>query len=347
MIKIEGLSNEWEDFELSEVSFEVKQNEYFVVLGPTGSGKTLLLELIAGFHTPDEGRLSIDGEDFTDIRPHERNFAFVYQDYMLFPHLNVEENIAYGLKARDEDDVERKVKRAAERVDIGHLLKRNVQTLSGGEKQRVALARALVLEPEILLLDEPFGSLDYKTSKKLREMVKELHSELDITTIHVTHDQEEAVILGDRVAVMKNGQIKQIGSPEKIMRRPNSKFIAEFVETGNIFEGVSKRKGGISEAQIGEVTFHSTSKLTGEVTATVRPEDIILSEKSFKSSARNNFSGVITRITDRGIYQVIEIDIGIPITVYVTRQSVNDLSLEEGKEINAMFKASAVHLFKG
>ncbi len=346
MIRIEGMSNEWEDFKLSNVSFEVEQNEYFVILGPTGSGKTLLLELIAGFHRADEGELMVDGEDLTDKPPYKRNFAFVYQDYMLFPHLDVKENIAYGLKVRKEDEIKRKVEETAETVDIEHLLDRDVQTLSGGEKQRVALARALILEPEVLLLDEPFGSLDYQTSKKLRRMVRELHSKFDIKTIHVTHDQEEAVVLGDRVGVMREGKIKQIDTPQSIMRRPNSRFIAEFVGTGNIFEGVSKRDKDISEVKVEDTKLYSTSNVRGEVTATVRPEDIILSESSFKSSARNNFSGIISKVTDRGIYHVIEIDIGIPLTVFVTKQSVDELSLEEGKKINAMFKASAVHLFK-
>ncbi|MBS3817623.1 MAG: ABC transporter ATP-binding protein [Candidatus Thermoplasmatota archaeon] len=346
MIKIDSLNNEWKDFQLSDISFEVEENEYFVLLGPTGSGKTLLLELIAGFHRPDSGTMMVNGEDFTTLPPNERNFAFVYQDYMLFPHLNVKENIAYGLKIRDDDEIEKKVERTAEKVGIDGLLERDIQKLSGGEKQRVALARALILEPEVLLLDEPFGSLDHKTSKELRSMVKKLHSELGITTIHVTHDQEEAVVLGERVAVMKEGKIEQIDTPQRIMRKPDSRFIAEFVGTGNIFKGVAKRKENISAVQIGEVTFHSTSDLEGEVTATLRPEDIILAETSLESSARNNFSGTVKEITDRGIYQEIVVDMGVLLTVYVTRQSVEDLSLRKGKDVNVIFKASAVHLFE-
>ncbi len=346
MIRIEGLSNRWEEFRLKDISLEVKENEYFVILGPTGSGKTLFLELLAGFYKPDSGSIYVGGEDYTDLDPQERKFGFVYQDYMLFPHMNVRENIAYGLKRKGERHIEKRVEDMAQKIGIKDLLNRDVNTLSGGEKQRVALARALVIEPKILLLDEPFGSLDNKTSIDLRSLVKELHSELNFTTVHVTHDQEEAVVMGDRVSVMRDGKFLQTGRPETIMRRPESKYIAEFVGTGNIFHGNAERKESVTKIELDDIEIFSTSDMKGDVTATLRPEDIILSEESVESSARNNFSGTIQKITDRGIYQEVVVDIGVPLVVYVTRQSVEELSLEKGKDINVLFKASAVHLFR-
>lgn len=345
MIKIEDISKEWEDFGLEDISLEIQEEEYFIILGPTGSGKTLLLELLAGFYKPDKGSIKVDGDIYTHKKPNERRFGFVYQDYMLFPHMDVRENIAYGLKVRDSEDIDGKVEEMAEMVGVSHLLDRRPNTLSGGEQQRVALARALVFEPEILLLDEPFGSLDYQTSKELRELVKDLHSKFGGTTIHVTHDQEEAVVMGDRMGVMKEGKVIQLGRAEEIMRKPESRFVAEFVGTGNIFHGTAKDGEGATTVDIGEITIHSTSRMEGDVTASLRPEDIIISEEKFDSSARNNFEGTIQKITDKGIYQEVNIDIGIPLIVYVTRQSVEDLSLEKGKGVNVLFKASAVHLF--
>ncbi len=346
MIRIENLSNRWDDFELKDISLKVKDNEYFVILGPTGSGKTLFLELLAGFYNPDEGSIYVSGEEYTDMPPQQRRFGFVYQDYMLFPHMDVRENIAYGLKRRDREDVKGKVRDIARKVGISNLLDRDIKTLSGGEKQRVALARALVIKPKILLLDEPFGSLDHKTSIEMRTLVKELHSELNFTTVHVTHDQEEAVVMADRISVMRDGKFFQTDKPEKIMRKPQSEYVAEFVGTGNIFHGKAEREKDATKVDIDGIDIYSTTDMRGDVTATLRPEDIILSEESVESSARNNFSGHIQKITDRGIYQEVVVDIGVPLVVYVTRQSVEELSLEKGKEINVLFKASAVHLFR-
>ncbi|MFW6375883.1 MAG: tungstate ABC transporter ATP-binding protein WtpC [Thermoplasmatota archaeon] len=346
MIKIKNLSRTWDDFKISDLSLNINKGEYFVILGPTGAGKTLLLELLAGFYKPENGEMIIDGKDYTDLSPNKRGFAFVYQDYMLFPHMDVKENIAYGLKMRDSKNIEEKVKEVAEKVDVSHLLDRNPITLSGGEKQRVSLARAIALEPDILLLDEPFGSLDYKTAEELRNLIKELHNKFEGTFIHVTHNQEEAVTLGDRVAVMKKGKIEQVGRPEDIMRKPHSRFIAEFVGTGNIFHGNASISEDITKIDVQDKEIFSTAPIGGEVVVTIRPEDIIISNESFESSARNNFKGEIKNITDRGNFHEIKIDVGLPIIVYVTKQSIERLGMEIGKKIHLMFKASAVHLFK-
>lgn len=346
MLRIESISRDWKDFSLKYIDLNIREGEYFIILGPTGSGKTLLLELLMGFHPPDGGTVRLNGEDITMLSPTKRGFGFVYQDYMLFPHMTVRENIAYGLKIQKKKNIDEKVRKTAETVGVEHLLQREPVTLSGGEEQRVALARALILEPDILLLDEPFGSLDYQTSIKLRELVKDIHADLGNTIIHVTHNQEEAVVMGERVAVMKGGGMIQTGRPHEIMRRPNSKFVAEFVGTGNIFHGTARKDGDVSVVHIEGIDIYCTADIQGDVTLTLRPEDIILAAHKIESSARNNFRGKVKKITDRGIYHEITIDIGLQLVVYVTRQSIENLDLKVGKDIWTMFKASAVHVFK-
>ncbi|MFW6142287.1 MAG: tungstate ABC transporter ATP-binding protein WtpC [Candidatus Saliniplasma sp.] len=346
MIKIDGITRRWGDFVISDVSLEIKDGEYFVFLGPTGAGKTLLLELLAGFYEPEKGNIYKYDMDISDQPPQERGFGFVYQDYMLFPHLDVKGNIAYGLRVNRKSDINRKVEDIAEKVGVSELLSRVPSTLSGGEKQRVSIARAMALEPDVLLLDEPFGSVDDQTGKKLRSLMKELHKKVGCTIIQVTHDQEEAVVLGDRIAVMKDGAIQQVGTPENIMRKPRSKFVAEFVGTGNIFHGTAKKEKDVSMVDVGNVEIASSYTLEGDVTLTIRPEDIILAEEPFESSARNNFKGRVKEINDRGIYHEIIVDVGVPLIVYITRQSIDNLELKKGKEIWTVFKASTVHLFK-
>ncbi len=348
MIRIKNISRKWGAFSIKNIDLKIKEEEYFVILGPTGAGKTLLLELLAGFYDPDRGDVFRCGKKITELAPQERGFSFVYQDYMLFPHMKVKENIAYGLKVNGKKDIDKKVRNIAETVGISHLLKRRPMNLSGGERQRVSIARALVMKPDVLLLDEPFGSVDYRTAKKLRSIMKKLHKKFDCTTIQVTHDQEEAMILGDRIAVMRDGKIEQVGPPEEIMRQPVSRFVADFVGTENIFHGrkCKEENGTLIELKEGDINIHTTKRVSGKVTVTMRPEDIILAEKKFESSARNVFTGDIKNITDRGNFHEVLIDIGLPLIAYVTKQSVEDLSLKKGKKIKVMFKASAVHVIK-
>ncbi len=346
MIRLERVSKEWPEFALKEVSLEVDDDEYFVILGPTGSGKTLLLELLAGFHSLDSGTIWMDGKDLASLPPEERNLGFVYQDYMLFPHMTVRENISYGLRIRKAEDLDDVVEEAARSVRVEDLMERKPYTLSGGEQQRVALARALVLSPRVLLLDEPFGGLDQQTTVSLRRLLKDLHNEYGGTVIHVTHDQEEAVIVGDRVGVLQEGQLVQVGSPEEVMRKPASRFVAQFMGTGNIFHGTAEQDGDTSSIRVDGREIHSTAKIEGSVTVTVRPEDIILAEDQFRSSARNCFQGEIAELIDRGIFYEAKIDAGIPLVVFITRQSIENLDMSVGKKIFVMFKASAVNVFK-
>ena len=349
------------EFHLRGVNLEVTPGEYFVILGPTGAGKTVLLETIAGLHFPRRGRVLLNGEDVTHVPPERRSIGFVYQDYALFPHLSVAENIAFGLRLRGmgQKTVAQRVDEISRRLSLHSLLQRRPETLSGGEAQRVALARALAIEPSILLLDEPLSALDPETREGLQRELARLHRELGTTTVHVTHDFEEAVALANRIAVMSQGQIVQVGSPEEIFRRPESEFVARFVGVRNIFRGeIFPGDGGyrwlaLEGAGRQGLRIAVLTDLSGSVHASIRPEDIVLSREPLHSSMRNSFRGRVVGILDRGalIYVTVRVPPdGVPsgatdFVCAITRPSLEEMGLEEGGEVFISFKASAVHIF--
>ncbi len=224
---------------LDDVSLAIEPGEYFCFLGPSGSGKTTLLRLVAGFGTPSKGRIVIDGKDVTHLPPWERNLGMVFQSYALWPHMTVAKNVAFGLERRKlpRAEIDRKVQAALERVGLAHLADRRPAQLSGGQQQRVALARTLVIEPAVLLLDEPLSNLDAKLRTEMRVELKRLQRELGITTIYVTHDQEEANAAAGRIAVLDGGKIQQIGSPVDMYDHPANRFVAAFLGTANLIEG--------------------------------------------------------------------------------------------------------------
>jgi len=230
MISIKNLKVNLGDFLLQNINLDIEPGEYFIVLGPTGAGKTVLLESIAGLYPVLEGEVWIGDKEITDLSPEKREIGIVYQDQVLFPHLSVEKNIAFGLKMRKcpKNEAKAKIDAIVEVVGISHLLRRSPATLSGGEKQKVALARALVTEPKVLLLDEPLSALDPETREKMQGELREMHRKVVVTIIHVTHDFEEAIALGHRVAVLNDGCIAQMGTPEEFLRRPSSEFVARF-----------------------------------------------------------------------------------------------------------------------
>jgi ABC-type Fe3+/spermidine/putrescine transport system ATPase subunit len=249
------------------VSLEIRRGEFFSLLGPSGCGKTTLMRMIAGFESPDRGSILLAGIDVAPIPTHKRDVNMVFQNYALFPHLTVGENIAFGLRIARAQDIEGRVKRALEMVNLVGYEKRQATTLSGGEQQRVALARAIVTGPRVLLLDEPLGALDLKLRKGLQEELRRLQRALAMTFIFVTHDQEEALAMSDRIAVMNQGRVEQVGTPVEIYERPSTRFIAEFVGSGNFFEGTGdgkfvRTRDGLS----------IEAAATGEVTLLVRPE---------------------------------------------------------------------------
>ncbi len=218
------------------IDLVVDEGEFFTLLGPSGSGKTTLLRLIAGFERPDAGRIELGGRDVTSVPPYLRDTNTVFQDYALFPHMSVAENIAYGLRVKHVSRQERakRVQRALDMVRLTGLGGRRPNQLSGGQRQRVALARAVVNEPEVLLLDEPLGALDLKLRQEMQIELKQIQKEVGITFVYVTHDQEEALTMSDRVAVMSNGQIEQVGSPVEVYERPATEFVAGFIGISNV-----------------------------------------------------------------------------------------------------------------
>jgi len=234
------------DFRLKDISLHVKNGEYMVLLGPTGTGKTVLLETIAGMHRIERGSISIRGRDATRLPPEKRNLGVVYQDYALFPHLTVRKNIAFGLHLRGKParKTGEAVERMADFLDISTILDRRPGNLSGGERQRVALARALVLKPYALLLDEPLSALDRSTRDRLRRELKRIHQEIGVTIVHITHDLTEAFFLADHLAVMKDGSILQQGTPENVLKRPRNRAVAELLGIENLIPGAIGENGG-------------------------------------------------------------------------------------------------------
>jgi len=348
MIALEQVSHDWGDFALTDVSFSVADGEYFVILGPTGAGKTLILETIAGFYIPREGHILLKGDDATHTPPEKRNIGFVYQDYALFPHMTVEENVAFGLKMHGspKETVEHRVQKIMEVMQISHLKERFPTTLSGGEQQRTALARALVIDPDVLLLDEPLSALDPRTRENLRDELKRLHQTQGTTTIHVTHDQTEALVLADRIAVIIDGRVVQVDVPSKVFNNPASVEVANFVGVENVLKGrILSNKDGVARVDVGTYQVHVLSSLgEGDVHVFVRPENIILAKEKFQSSARNVVEGQIIDVTQFGAVFRISMDTGL--SAFVTKQSVDELGLQARETVYASFKATAAHLIK-
>ncbi len=236
-VRFAGVSRHYGDVKaLDQVDLEVFEGEFFAMLGPSGSGKTTCLRLVAGFEQPSAGHIEIFGETAEGVPPFRRNVNTVFQDYALFPHLNVLDNVAYGLMIRGVDKSERyrSAEQALELVALPGLGKRRASELSGGQRQRVALARALVNKPRVLLLDEPLGALDLKLREQMQDELKNLHQQLGITFIFVTHDQNEALSMADRIALFNEGRVMQVGTPQEIYRQPASRFVADFVGSSNV-----------------------------------------------------------------------------------------------------------------
>ena len=275
---------------LENLNLKVKKGEFVSLLGPSGCGKTTTLRVVAGFIEPVGGRFMLGDEDYTKKPVHKRNFGLVFQSYALFPHLTVEENVAFGLKMKKakKDEIDKKVSEMLEVVDMSHLAKRYPKELSGGQRQRVAIARSLVIEPNLLLLDEPLSNLDAKLRLKMRVEIRKLQQKLGITTLFVTHDQEECFSISDRVAVLNNGVIEQFDTPENIYSNPSTEFVARFVGFEN-FINLKQISEGIYKGESG-ITFKvNNNKDKKEAKATIRPEDI----KIVDNKLENTIEGIV------------------------------------------------------
>ncbi len=348
MIEIKKLTVTLGDFLLDGIDLSVEKGEYFIILGPTGAGKTVLLEAIAGLNPVRSGEIWLDGRDVTRLEAEKRGIGFVYQDYVLFPHLSVKGNILFGMKRRKlpREEMGRILEWLVELLDIASLLERRPYTLSGGECQKVSLARALSTSPELLLLDEPLSALDPQHREEVQRELKAIQQRLGQTVIHVTHDFEEAVALADRIAVLGEGRIHQIGTAYEVFRQPTSEFVARFAMTRNIYSGdVCHDGSGGVVISIDGTEFVVVTDLRGRLHASLRPEDVLVSREHFVSSARNSLKGTITRVDDRGGILYLTVSTPVEFICLVTRRSFGELGLAVGEEVYVTFKASAVHIF--
>ena len=347
MLEIRDLSLSLGEFSLDGVDLTVADAEYFIILGPTGAGKTILLETLAGIYTPKTGTITLDGRNITRTDPRDREIGMVYQDYMLFPHLTVGENVGFGLRQRGDAParIRETVRKTADLLGIGRLLERTPGTLSGGEQQRAAIARALVLRPRVLLLDEPLSALDAVTRDRLRKELKAVHRTTKTTVVHITHHFEDIFALADRVAVMQGGRIVQTGTPDEVFRKPATEFVAAFTGMENVYRGVSRVRDGEAAIDLGAITVRTVTAVEGDVCVGVRPEEVIVSREPFESSATNVFSGTVTEVQQNGMFSKVVVDAGRPFVAVLTRQSIARLGLAEGEPAYVTFKASAVHVF--
>ena len=308
MIHLENISKEYDGATvLSDINLYILKNEFLTLLGPSGCGKTTTLRLIGGFEYPTTGRVIYEGKDITDVPSYKRRVNTVFQKYALFPHLNVRDNIAFGLKIKkmSRGEIDRRVDKMLSLVNLAGYGKRSVDSLSGGQQQRIAIARALVNEPDVLLLDEPLGALDLKLRKEMQLELKSMQQQLGITFIYVTHDQEEALTMSDTIVVMNSGRILQIGPPKTIYDEPKNAFVARFIGESNIIRGTMVHDELVS---FGGVDFPCVDSGFGEnapVDVVIRPEDIVIVGEDI-----GQLTGTVTSVLFKGVHYEMMIDAG-------------------------------------
>lgn len=337
IIELKSITKRFEDgfAAVDDFNLEVKRGEFVTFLGPSGCGKTTTLRMIAGFDIPTEGQILLNGEDISKMPAYERPINTVFQRYALFPHLNIFDNIAFGLKLKKlpKAEIKRKVKRVLEMVDLEGFEARKVSTLSGGQQQRIAIARALVNEPEILLLDEPLGALDLKMRKEMQLELKSMHEKLGITFIYVTHDQEEALTMSDKIVVMSEGKMQQIGTPEDIYNEPKNAFVADFIGESNIFNGIMTDKRRVRFCGAEFECLDDVPKGT-YIDAVVRPEDVIIT-----AEADGMIKGVVTSVVFKGVHYEIAVLSGKnEIVIQTTR------SAEVGSKVGLCIEPDGIHI---
>jgi spermidine/putrescine transport system ATP-binding protein len=328
---------------LDNVSVDIRKGEFFTLLGPSGCGKTTLLRLIAGFETPTSGEILLDGKDITQDPPNRRPVNTVFQSYALFPHLTVAQNIGFGLEmqGRPKAEVAAVTAKMLALVQLGPMAHRKTSQLSGGQQQRVALARALAPQPKVLLLDEPLSALDLKLRKEMQIELKRLQLETGITFIFVTHDQEEALTMSDRIGVMSAGKIQQIGTPRDIYTRPVNRFVASFIGETNFLSGTVSA-GGVRLASGDVVEAAGTDGHTGQVTIAVRPEQVRLTRAGEPGALPATISSWVYFGTDTHCH--LTLSDGTEVVARLQSQASGDTDLEKGKAVALRFAPGAAQV---
>lgn len=344
MLKLDNISVKLGNFKLENINLELDKGDYYVLLGKSGVGKTVLLEIIAGLIKPDSGNVFLKNENITNEKIQNRKVGIVFQDYSVFPHLNVKQNIAYSLKGKklSSSQKESLINQYAELTEVTHLLNRDTTNLSGGELQRVALARMLISEPECLLLDEPLSSLDVQMKGGLRDLLRQINQS-GVTILHVTHDYEEAIALSNKVAVIHEGEIVQKGATKEVFQKPATEFVANFTGIKNFY--VAEFYGTNNAKVNGKLDLHVSNKdqiKSGKII--IRGEEIILSNEKLDSSATNNFKGRITQIIPYLTNYEVIVDIGIDLTVVISEESLLKFNFRKDSEVWVSFKSTVVKI---
>ena len=339
IIEIQGVSKVYgNNTVLDNLSLNIRKNEFLTLLGPSGCGKTTTLKIIAGFETADSGKVVFDGNDISNLPPYKRQLNTVFQKYALFPHMNIYENIAFGLKIKKlpKEEIDKKVREMLKMVALEGFEKRSVDSLSGGQQQRVAIARALVNEPQVLLLDEPLGALDLKLREEMQLELKKIQKRLGITFIFVTHDQEEALTMSDTIVVMNKGVIQQMGSPEDIYNEPANAFVADFIGESNILDGIMIED---FKVKFSNTTFNCVDKgfkSNEKIDVVVRPEDIEIT-----SVENGMLVGKVNSVTFKGVHYEIEVE------QENTKWIIHNIkSAKVGSTVGLIIDPEAIHIMR-
>jgi len=350
MIEFDNINLSLGSFSLYDVSMKINKGEYFFIIGPSGAGKTILLETIAGLHLPDSGRVLIRGEDVFLKPPEKRDIALVYQDYSLFPHMTIFDNVAFGLRMakKSKAEVKESVDRMLEHFGISHLSKRKPLTMSGGEQQRVALARALVVNPEILLLDEPLSAMDPVNRDRFIKDLDSIHKEFGITIVQVTHSREEAIALADRIAVIADGRLEQTGTLDEVFKTPASPVVARMAGIDNIFEGIIADNNDDGSCFIDIEGVRLKTSYAGEpgekINLYIHSSDVLLNEDMPENSGCNILKGRIEGIFQRNNYYRIIVDCGISVYSSLSPREMAESNLKPGTEIYVTFSPGDIHI---
>jgi spermidine/putrescine transport system ATP-binding protein len=335
-LHLQSLTKDFGSFTaVDDLDLTIPQGSFFALLGPSGCGKTTTLRMVAGLEEPTAGRILIGPEDITDTKPYRRPVNTVFQNYALFPHLDIFENVAFGLRRRGSKTVKRQVDEVLELIELGHLARRKPAQLSGGQQQRVALARAIVNHPSVLLLDEPLGALDLKLRRQMQLELKRIQTEVGITFVHVTHDQEEAMTMADTIAVMNNGRIEQLGDPASLYENPVTTFVANFLGQSNLVRArVTSRSGGELAVEVNGYTFTMPGARcvsdSDDIWMGVRPEKI---QVNASAAGANNVPGTVTDTSYIGVstQYLVALPWGQELTV--VRQNDGAAILRPGQEV--------------